>query len=845
VWTSHPWLLWSYLNNETGHVTAEQIENLDRAILQGDVIWHANPMNMQFEAVEPSHMAEQLELSARLRERYNFSSDNTVGTVAASNKDEPGATLGLVGMLASKGVHFMHVGVNDFSTVPAVPSSSAHFHGYCNTFVWQDNETSMCGTTDGLRSDSCEIITAMCSGYSKSFNLGHQVPSMGIVLPGMTDALVLLMQVDNRGPPTVDQVLQGWADTATVFPSAELVSSSLDEFAQLLVQKRHLDRRKMLHKKWHGHKHTGDWSIPVVQNAELGSTWIFGVSSDPTKLSYYRAAARVRAEEVAENPTIASDPQFMEFSRLLLKIPEHTAGTSGDGCTVAPFKTGALGNVCEPGSSNYDNARVSYLDQRNYVWKAVQTLGDSADGWRVLPNGAIACASDTQCLLPPAGNTHSCTIQGATPTATTQQCTWRGLATAKESCAAWDDCGGFWCDDGTCWARSVAALGPSGVPPPFVAGGDGGAVSWVKVNSTASPSRLQDLRSRVESALAAADPDPNPPTSTSLKAQGLHVWDLASSSDSFPGTTVQLGAASIKFAPDTGAIIGFTTSRNWSSPSMPLGLLRHASHDEAQCNSFRDEYNLRHCSTDCGGCGFSKCNLGGNSTTSYILDPVVTAAYTDFDSSKHWTKGAPNPTTFWFNYSFPTPVRGAAPAVAALTVRINASSASSVSRGYEHRRNSEDIEYAIDFDVQWWGKPSTREAESMWFSISPMVGVGADADTNWVLDKLGRWVDPATTVVNGSRAMHHVWSGVRHLRTPTVDASDWDVSVKTMDAGLVAPSTPTLSPTGAFNLGVDGEAHPGTGGLHFNLFNNAWSTNYALFSVDSAQRFRWTVTLRD
>ena len=75
VWTSHPWLLWSYINNETGHVTEAQLADLDVAILAGDVIWHANPMNLQFESAEPSHMAEQLELTQRLRQRYVLLSD--------------------------------------------------------------------------------------------------------------------------------------------------------------------------------------------------------------------------------------------------------------------------------------------------------------------------------------------------------------------------------------------------------------------------------------------------------------------------------------------------------------------------------------------------------------------------------------------------------------------------------------------------------------------------------------------------------------------------------------------------------------------------------------------------
>ncbi len=37
--------------------------------MAGDIIWHANPMNIQFEGAEVTHMKDQLDLARRLRER--------------------------------------------------------------------------------------------------------------------------------------------------------------------------------------------------------------------------------------------------------------------------------------------------------------------------------------------------------------------------------------------------------------------------------------------------------------------------------------------------------------------------------------------------------------------------------------------------------------------------------------------------------------------------------------------------------------------------------------------------------------------------------------------------------
>jgi hypothetical protein len=144
-------------------------------------------------------------------------------------------------------------------------------------------------------------------------------------------------------------------------------------------------------------------------------------------------------------------------------------------------------------------------------------------------------------------------------------------------------------------------------------------------------------------------------------------------------------------------------------------------------------YMLRQCADACGGCGFVKCNLGGKSEATYVLEPNVTAAWTDLPaagapgaasssfsslpfgssaSSPPRPSGAVGATAsadtarFFFNYSFGSPVRGAAPEVATLVLTVNASMAGAVD---------------IDYELTWWGKAPTREAEALWFTISPIV----------------------------------------------------------------------------------------------------------------------------
>ena len=141
---------------------------------------------------------------------------------------------------------------------------------------------------------------------------------------------------------------------------------------------------------------------------------------------------------------------------------------------------------------------------------------------------------------------------------------------------------------------------------------------------------------------------------------------------------------------------------------------------------------------------------------------------------------------------------------------------------------------ALDFDLSWWGKKATRMAESLWMTFAP-AGVSRDG---WLMDKLGRDVDPLNTVLNGSRTMHGVWSGVRHRRAGS-EADD--VTITSVDAPLVSPGL-TFSPTGIISAGAEGAAQP-QDGWNWNLFNNAWACNFPLFSIDPEQRFRWRLVL--
>lgn len=130
----------------------------------------------------------------------------------------------------------------------------------------------------------------------------------------------------------------------------------------------------------------------------------------------------------------------------------------------------------------------------------------------------------------------------------------------------------------------------------------------------------------------------------------------------------------------------------------------------------------------------------------------------------------------------------------------------------------------ITFDLQWFDKPASRIPEALWFSFRPPVG----PDARWGLHKLGGAVDPRDVVRNGSRHLHIVQDGV----TAGDSSGHWHFS--SPDAALVAPGKPSLLD---FN---NEQPDPTADGIHFNLFNNTWGTNFPMWYDDDA-RFRFHV----
>ncbi|WNR45272.1 DUF5054 domain-containing protein [Paenibacillus roseipurpureus] len=130
-------------------------------------------------------------------------------------------------------------------------------------------------------------------------------------------------------------------------------------------------------------------------------------------------------------------------------------------------------------------------------------------------------------------------------------------------------------------------------------------------------------------------------------------------------------------------------------------------------------------------------------------------------------------------------------------------------------------EQVLEMELAWFDKPATRLPEALWFSFIPQV----DNPTRWRLDKLGERISPLDVVKDGNRNLHAVNEGIFY------HGADGKLSIESLDAALVAPGAPRL-------LQFDNSIGLQSDGMHFQLYNNVWGTNFPMwYEEDACFRF--------
>lgn len=129
----------------------------------------------------------------------------------------------------------------------------------------------------------------------------------------------------------------------------------------------------------------------------------------------------------------------------------------------------------------------------------------------------------------------------------------------------------------------------------------------------------------------------------------------------------------------------------------------------------------------------------------------------------------------------------------------------------------------IALTVSWRGKDAIRVPEAIWCAIS-LPGITACR-----LDKVGTWIDPLSTVRFGG---HHNYLHAIHERLALVN-NELVLDVESLDAPLVSIGRPAA-------LELPEQPPSIAGGVHFNLLNTCWGTNFPAWCEDDTS-FRFVL----
>ena len=260
VWTLGSYLIHMFLKKQS----KENIQKLEKAIEKGYIKWHGIAATFHSEAAHKRTIEHAINISLDLDARFNKR------TIAAKMTDVPGHTKGIIPILASKGIEFLHIGVNFSSTIPAVPK----------VFRWQDdhdNEVLVC--YDGSYGEATEI-----DGFDHILYFAHTI--------------------DNSGPQSIEHIKAQFDDIQKQYPDANIIASTLSDYAEQLV--------------------TYKDNLPVYKG-EIGDSWIYGIGSDPYKMAAYKTLMRLQESWLNEG-LIEGSQLYKSFNDILMMIPEHTWG---------------------------------------------------------------------------------------------------------------------------------------------------------------------------------------------------------------------------------------------------------------------------------------------------------------------------------------------------------------------------------------------------------------------------------------------------------------------------------------------------------------------------------------
>eukprot|EP00049_Salpingoeca_infusionum_P003197 m.64385 g.64385 ORF g.64385 m.64385 type:complete len:732 (+) comp12011_c0_seq2:41-2236(+) len=278
IWTTHPYIVSLLVDcpPDMGFTcpNGTELDIIEQGLRAGDLVMQAFPHNSETATLSPILFQSALDLGKSLAKRYNVSAPTVM-----TQRDVPGATRSIIPHLVKNGIKAYSGGVNRASLPPDFP----------RVFRWQESATNQ-----------------TIFGMLHPFGYGGILTKDCVVIDGFDHILCPDYAGDNQGPKSITEILGDWDTIMNEFPGATVIPSTFDTYVAEL-------------ESFKG-------KLPVLMDEEMADTWIYGIGSDPYKVAHYRALERSWETCLASKQCDPNDPQIQNFTRLLLKNPEHTWG---------------------------------------------------------------------------------------------------------------------------------------------------------------------------------------------------------------------------------------------------------------------------------------------------------------------------------------------------------------------------------------------------------------------------------------------------------------------------------------------------------------------------------------
>ena len=267
-----------------------------------------------------------------------------------------------------------------------------------------------------------------------------------------------------------------------------------------------------------------------------------------------------------------------------------------------------------------------------------------------------------------------------------------------------------------------------------------------------------------------------------------------------PGNDIETDHFVLAVDPDSGAISRLQnkkSKREWASRDHLLGLFSYQTLSQEDYSRFFSSYVIS--KEDWAKKDFGKPNIERFGAESREWLPTLTELQMDESKQGHRVLA---------------------------TLQIKDPEAARSGRAAFPKRMYMEIELprsepVMQLNFSWFQKPATRMPEALWLSFRPI----APDPLGWMLEKSGEQVSPLDVVTSGNRHIHALSDALSYMDPQGVFV------IETIDVPLVALGV--KSPLHFSNAQPDLSA-----GVHCNLFNNAWGTNYIMwFGEDMRFRF--------